>query len=230
MTPNGTKKVFISDIHMGDARSQAGTFPYGWLNKNIHFLADFLTGQLNDPNVAEVVILGDLFDTWVIPTHQDPLNSFQAICNNPANSAVIATLVKLAAKGVLTHVPGNHDMPFSTAGLADTKAFMDKTFPGINYICDPDLPAGVYRSGKLVAEHGNRYCLFNAPDPWTDAPSFPPIGYFISRLVAYKVSKTGTTQDFHDILKNFIVQLLKRPNFVKDLFEAIAEDAELSFD
>jgi UDP-2,3-diacylglucosamine pyrophosphatase LpxH len=230
MTPNGTKKVFISDIHMGDDRSFAPPHPYGWLGSNISNLANFLEEQLNAPDVAEVVVLGDLFDTWVIPTDMDPLNSFDAIYRNPRNSAVIDALKNLAAKGILSYVPGNHDMPFSTAGLADIKAFMNKTFPGINYICDPDLPAGVYRSGKLVAEHGNRYCLFNAPDPWTDAPSFLPLGYFISRLVAYKVSKTGTTQDFHDILKNFIVQLLKRPNFVKDLFEAIAEDAELSFD
>ncbi len=48
--------------------------------------------------------------------------------------------------------------------------------------------------------------------------------------MAYKVSKTGTSEDFHDILKKFIVQLIKRPNFVKDLFEAIAQDAGLAYD
>jgi UDP-2,3-diacylglucosamine pyrophosphatase LpxH len=228
MTPGGTKKIFISDIHMGDARSQAGDHPYGWLYSNISNLANFLEEQLIAPDVAEVVILGDLFDTWVIPTILYPLNSYEEIYSNDENSPVIEALKKLAAESKLSYVPGNHDMAFSTTDLAGTKQFMETRFPGIRYICDPDLPTGVYRSGKLVAEHGNRYCLFNAPDTWTKQPSFLPIGYFISRLVAYKVYTTGTPEDFHDILKKFIMQLIKRPNFVQDLYEAIAKDAGLA--
>jgi UDP-2,3-diacylglucosamine pyrophosphatase LpxH len=230
MGTGGMRKIFISDIHLGDERSLAPPHPYGWIESNISNLANFLEEQLNAPDVAEVVILGDLFDTWVIPTNLDPLNSYDAICRNPWNSDVIDALKKLATKGILSYVPGNHDMAFSTASLAETRKFIENLFPTIRYICDSDLPNGVYRSGKLVAEHGNRYCLFNAPDPWTDAPSFLPIGYFISRLVAYKVQTTGTHEDFHDILKRFIVLLIKRPNFVKDLFEAIAEDSGLAFD
>ena len=230
MTPSGMKKIFISDLHLGDDRSLKLPNPYGWINRNISNLANFLEAQLNAPDLAELVILGDLFDTWVIPTDMDPLNSFDAICKNTANDRVIGALKNLAAKDILSYVPGNHDMAFSTAGLTDTKQFMATVFPGIHYICDPDLPTGVYQSGKLVAEHGNRYCLFNAPDPWTDAPSFLPIGYFISRLVAYKIHTTGTDEDYHNILRKFILQLIKRPNFVKDLFEAIAEDAGLGFD
>lgn len=229
MTP-ASKKIFISDIHLGDERSLEQPNPYGWINSNISNLANFLDEQINASDVTEMVILGDLFDTWVIPTDIDPLASFANICSNQVNLPIIDALRKLAAKGILSYVPGNHDMPFSTAGLDVTKQFIESKFPGIRYICDSDLPNGVYRSGKLVAEHGNRYCLFNAPDPWTDAPSFLPIGYFISRLVAYKVHTTGTPEDFHDILKRFIVKLIKRPNFVKDLFEAIAEDAGLRFD
>jgi UDP-2,3-diacylglucosamine pyrophosphatase LpxH len=239
MAPAAMKKIFISDIHLGDERSLTDetsltathpTHPYGWIKSNLSNLAHFLEEQADATDVAELVILGDLFDTWVIPTDFEPLTSFDIICRNPMNLDVINALKKLAAKGVLSYVPGNHDMALSIAGLTEIRSFMETSFPGINYICDPNLPTGVYRSGKLVAEHGNRYCLFNAPDPWTDAPSFLPIGYFISRLVAYKVSTTGTSEDFHNILKNFIVKLLSRPNFVKDLFEAIAEDAGLAYD
>ncbi len=82
----------------------------------------------------------------------------------------------------------------------------------------------------MVAEHGHRYGLFNAPDTWTNPPSFLPIGYFISRLVAYKVSRTGSDKDFHDILKRFVRKFKDRPNFVKDLFYAVAEDAGLTED
>jgi hypothetical protein len=121
-------------------------------------------------------------------------------------------------------------MAFSTAGLAETKQFMETGFPGVRYICDPDLPTGVYQSGKLVAEHGNRYCLFNAPDTWTKPPSFLPLGYFISRLVAYKVFTTGIPQSSRDIFKKFMMQLIERPDFVKNLFEAIVQDAVLADD
>jgi len=226
------KKIFISDIHLGDERSFTSPNPYGWTISNISNLANFLEDQIKASDVAEMVILGDLFDTWVIPTNMDPLTSFAEICSYNNNLPVIDALKGLAKKNNfnLSYVPGNHDMAFSTGGLDLTKQFIENNFPGIHYICDPNLPYGLYRSGKLLAEHGNRYCLFNAPDPWTDAPSFLPIGYFIARLVAYKIHTTGNPENYLDILKRFIVRLIKRPNFVKDLFEAIAEDAGLEFD
>jgi UDP-2,3-diacylglucosamine pyrophosphatase LpxH len=85
---------------MGDERSIKPPTPYGWIQSNLSNLANFLEEQLND-DVGEVVILGDLFDTWVIPTNIDPLNSFDAIYKNPTNSDVIDALKKLAAKGIL---------------------------------------------------------------------------------------------------------------------------------
>jgi len=222
MTNAGTKRIFISDIHMGDERSQAGPNPYGWFRKNIPHLANFLNEQLNAQEVAEVVILGDLFDEWVIPTEQDPLTSFQDICNNPSNSPVIDDLRQLAARGILTYVPGNHDMTLSTTNPAGNQQFMENTFPGIHYLAD-----GVYRRGRLVAEHGHRYCLFNAADPWTNPPLLLPLGYFISRLVAHKFMTTGTDEDPVNILRKFIIQLKDSLNFIKDVYEAVAKDAGL---
>lgn len=230
MTPEGTRKIFISDIHLGDERSLQQPNPYGWIGSNISNLANFLEEQLNASDLEEVVILGDLFDTWVIPTNLDPLKSYNAIYNNPRNSAVIAALVKLAGKGILSYVPGNHDMAFSAADLAETKQFMETFFPGIHYICNPGLPTGVYRSGKLVAEHGNRFCLFNAPDTWTNQPYFLPLGYFISRLVAYKVSKTGEDENYLIILRKFVTEFLKGPDLIKNIFDAIKDDAHLETD
>jgi hypothetical protein len=228
MTTKAMKKIFISDIHMGDARSFAKPYPYGWFRSNIVNLANFLTEKLRTQEVAEVVILGDLFDEWVIPADKDPLISCQAIYDNPANSPVILALRQLAAQGILTYVPGNHDLTLASTELAETQKFMETNFPGIRYSSDPNLPYGVYRSGTLIAEHGNRYALFNAPDTWTNPPSFLPIGYFISRLVAYKVSQSGAQEDFHDILKNFVIQFKDSPNFIKDLFVAVAQDAGLN--
>lgn len=230
MANAGMKKIFISDIHMGDVRSQdtsqPGRYPYGWFRCNIPKLANFLTEQLKAheaSEVSEVVILGDLFDEWVIPTEQAPLTSFQAICNNPNNSPVIKALKQLEEQGILTYVPGNHDMALSSTNPAGNQQFMEDAFPKIRYLAD-----GVYRQGSLLAEHGHRYCLFNAPDTWTNPPSLLPLGYFLSRLVAHKIFKTGTDEDFHDILRKFIIQLKDSPNFVKDVYEAVAKDAGLN--
>ena len=231
MAPDGMKKIFISDIHLGDERSFAPPYPYSWIRSNISNLANFLEEQINASDVAEMVILGDLFDTWVIPTDKDPLTSFAAICSHSANLPVIDALKKLSAKGnFLSYVPGNHDMALSTGGSEVIKQLIENEFPGIRYICDPDLPTGVYRSGKLVAEHGNHFCLFNAPDTWTNNSSFLPLGYFISRLVAYKVSKTGTDENYHDILRKFVLEFLESPNFIKNIFLAIKDDAKLGTD
>jgi hypothetical protein len=66
-----SKKVFISDLHMGDERALHGTdtrYPYGWLRANIPPVGQFLRAQLESQDVEEVVVLGDLFDGWVIPS------------------------------------------------------------------------------------------------------------------------------------------------------------------
>ncbi len=123
---------------------------------------------------------------------------------------------------MLTYVPGNHDMSMSS-GDQDWPQKFAAAFPGVRFLAD-----GVYRSGRLVAEHGNRYCLFNSSDTWTNPPSLLPLGYFISRLVAYKVSQTGTEEDFHEILERFVRKFKDDPNFIKALFVAIAQDAGLS--
>ena len=70
-----TKRIFISDIHMSDQKSMSGINPYCWFRKNIDTLAKFLDEQLAAPDVKEVVILGDLFDQWVIPVNASPINS-----------------------------------------------------------------------------------------------------------------------------------------------------------
>jgi hypothetical protein len=72
------------------------------------------------------------------------------------------------------------------------------------------------------------YCLFNAPDTWTSSGSFLPLGYFISRLVAYKVAKTGNPENSLDILFKFIHELDVKPDLIDDFFLAIADDAQLN--
>lgn len=223
------KRIFISDIHMGP-EGKVSPYPhhYGWLRDNITPLANFLNDQLKAEDLGQVVILGDLFDQWVIPTDLDPLPGLKDICDNLLNKDVIDGLQRLAGGGKLSYVPGNHDMSPCPEDMTFMKEFLEARFSGINLICEEDQPIGVYRDGDLVAEHGNRYCLFNAPDLWTDpANSFLPLGYFISRVVAYEVARTGHRENYWDIFCKFEEESRDNPNFISDVFLAIADDAEL---
>src|SRR5208283_4687856 len=68
------KRIFVSDTHMGDSRSQRQTspyHPYGWLSENRQELfANFVRTVRS--HVDEVIILGDLFDEWICPAKLDP--------------------------------------------------------------------------------------------------------------------------------------------------------------
>jgi hypothetical protein len=93
----------------------------------------------------------------------------------------------------------------------------------------------VYRRGRLVAEHGHRYCLFNAADEWTNLPSLLPLGYFLSRLVAHKNYNKRKYEDFLDILQKSTYQpyqlFKKHPkkhlNLVHAVYKAVVRYAGL---
>lgn len=227
-----TKRIFISDIHMGDDRSMSDKGPYCWFKKNIPLLAKFLDEQRTAADVKEVVILGDLFDDWVIPTDIAPLISFSNICSNRANKPVIESLKALAADPdvKLAYVPGNHDMCMHTVDILQTKGFMESVFSGIRFFCDIKVPVGIYNVGTIAAEHGHRYGLFNAPDIWTNPVSFLPLGYFITRVITYKVSTVGTGDDPRKIFIKFLKDFMVNPEFIEDMFLAIAADANLKSD
>jgi len=224
-----TKKIFISDVHMGAAGSASPPHPYGWLNANVPKLEGFLNEVLDAPDVSELVILGDLFDKWVLPPAVSPVVTFQDICDAPQNKGIVEALRQLSAKRdiVVSYVPGNHDMGTSLPDLSEARDFMEQQFPGLHYISDHESPGGVYQSDKLAAEHGNRYCLFNAVDMVSNPASFLPIGYFMSRVEAYKVARHGTGTDYHQIFDDFVHELMNSENLVLDIFMALVDDAGL---
>jgi UDP-2,3-diacylglucosamine pyrophosphatase LpxH len=226
-----TKTVFISDIHMGDSRKNSGTFPYVWFNKNASLLARFLREKSASPDVKEVVILGDLFDLWIVPADMPPITQLHDICSDPVNGPVIDALVALAKNHdiKLSYVPGNHDMALDNRDITTMSDFLKTTFERIDIVCDGSWPLGTYTAESLVAEHGDRYCLFNAPDSLSNSKtSFLPLGYFISRMVAYKACKTGENQDALDILAGIVEEYAKGdPNFAENVFHSIARDCGL---
>ncbi len=229
-----TRRIFISDIHMGDERSAKQVAPYHnycWfydqspssIGNRPAMLAAFLNKYcIVDTSVKEVVILGDLFDAWVCPSEFDPTDpshpipplgqQFVNISSSIQNKAVIAAFQELASQGRLKYVPGNHDM------LAE-KAIMEQMFPGIDYVTSPDGHA-VYRGDGIWAEHGHWYGLFNAPFPASHDKAFNgsllPLGYFISRIASESALKTGKQFGFTEIFQKWLEHILTRVPAAKD--------------
>lgn len=231
----GRKRIFISDIHMGTEEGVVGVpgkHPYAWLREpNISRLAAFLERVIADPDVAELFILGDLFDDWIIPASNRPAAQiYETIFSSKANRGIIDALKRIDAGGRITlhYVPGNHDMTL-------TEDFLKSKFPNLIWHGDsPEGGMGRFRdeAGSLVAEHGHRYTLFNCPDEWTDRGNgFPqelPYGYYVSRTVAEKLQNTGGGEDYLDILAKGIKALAKGQPLMESILDGIAGDAGLS--
>ncbi len=179
--------VCISDIHMGDSR--ANTQNYSWFGKNQAALENFLDSVYNHPGIRTVVILGDLFDEWVVPCEVSPFDEaegitdskayFNAIADADVNAGIISRLQLIATHPEisLVYVPGNHDMLI-------TEDILSEIIPGIIWAGDV-TGLGIYHPvDDMVMEHGHRYDFFNTPQPLVNQGHMLPPGYFISRLYA----------------------------------------------
>jgi len=204
-----TRRIFLSDIHMGDDRSvKKNPYPYCWFYDQTgsggrplmleSFLKDYC---VSDKTVSEIVILGDLFDEWVCPAEFNPTapgsgQQTDNIANAKQNQGVIKQLKTLAKQKRLKYVTGNHDM------LTDD-AIMQKLFPGIEFVSGFD-GHGVYRADGIWAEHGHWYGLFNAPYPVPKASglaqSVLPLGFFITRILAEETLKTGKSTSLLEVV------------------------------
>jgi len=193
--------VVISDIHLGVSDAFAET------QKNRAALVNLLTQIKNSPNVAELVIAGDLLDGWfvpmdyVLPDSQSTFFDSVAANNQPIIDAVNAIIT--AGQIKVTYVPGNHD-------LLLTKADLQRILPGINQARDDVQGLGTYITGKnseIVIEHGHRYNFFCAPDQISNRDitnnnsSILPPGYFFTRIATSSVVEghPSSTNTFPDV-------------------------------
>jgi UDP-2,3-diacylglucosamine pyrophosphatase LpxH len=190
------KIIFVSDMHMNVDGS------YSWLVDHTDDLAKFLTDVENRDDVAEVVILGDLVDQWVVPVKNTP-NTFADVLTAGNNAAIVAALQGLCANPdvKVTYVAGNHDM---LSFEEQNKAILTSAFPGLQIVSEsPGM--GAYTKNQVIwAEHGHRYTMFNAPDRWSHPGSHLPLGYFISRLAATKSVASGQVVTTPDLLDQFV--------------------------
>lgn len=226
----GNKTIYISDIHMGTARSEYpvdGKHPWGWLGQeHADRLARFLNGCMADPDIADVVILGDLFDDWVIPPDLDPKQAdgygdiFTAVANAPQNRMLMDAFRAVAGHPAtrLHYVPGNHDMYLTEAALSGM-------IPDVVFHSDGGPGLGHYADEGVRAEHGSRLCLFNAPDGRSHPGGELPMGYFLARAVAGKVARTGKGESFLNILDKAIGRFQDEPDWADKVFKATMVDA-----
>jgi UDP-2,3-diacylglucosamine pyrophosphatase LpxH len=177
----------ISDIHMGDQRAAANG--YCWFSKNADALESLLDMVQTGNQVRQLVILGDLFDEWVIPYRMAPFDTaagirtsrdyFISIAASPVNAGIISKLKAIAASGTtqLVYIPGNHDMLL-------TKDILEEIIPGTIWQGDSTGLGHYSPMDEIIMEHGHRFDFFNCPQPLVNPGHMLPPGYFISRLQA----------------------------------------------
>lgn len=201
------KLVFISDIHMNvDAN-------YSWMVKHTDYLGRFLNDINRRDDVAELVILGDLVDDWVNPIKDSPQSFSDVLTASNNTKKIVPALQEICGNSDIkvTYVVGNHDMLSFEVLNRET---LTTTFPGMEIVSNsPGL--GAYSKDNVIwAEHGHRYCLFNAPDIWSRYPDdgHLPLGYFISRLAATKAAGTGVVTTTPDLLDEYVEKHLGLSN------------------
>jgi UDP-2,3-diacylglucosamine pyrophosphatase LpxH len=179
--------AIISDIHMGDPR--AYTKDYCWFGKNQFALEAFLDYVKDSNHVKTLLILGDLFDEWLVPYTISPFDSavnitstadfFNAVAGASVNENIFDALKDIADDQDidLIYVPGNHDM-------LGTQAILNDIIPGISWEGGPDGLGEYSPFPEMLFEHGHRYDFFNCPHPLVNPGHMLPPGYFVTRLYA----------------------------------------------
>jgi UDP-2,3-diacylglucosamine pyrophosphatase LpxH len=206
------KRIFISDIHLGDdARyrdpvvdRRARFFPSEHRDRLVNFLDKQVIAAEDD--VKDLVLLGDVFDTWVCPFDDLP-PTYESIFGSRENQPILDRLRQIAASKVnLCYINGNHDYDLSDAQI-------QAAIPGI--ITKPDG----YDDQELGlhAQHGHHFTLFNQSFP--DVANGLPIGYPITRLAEHL---GGYVRGFKDLI-GYLDEAFDLASGRSNIFEAIIE-------
>ncbi len=225
------RRIFISDIHMGIREGQSGPHPYGWLREDRQkLLAEFLNSLTGSNAVDELIIVGDLFDEWVMPFQVsspagDDESWFAKVAADPLNAAILKALSDLAGRSSVSYVHGNHDMQLSQSVLAGLA-------PGVKWVSgDPGM--GVYAEDGIHAEHGSLYCLFNAPYLLSGKQlQQVPLGYLMARSNAQFVSEGGTMrwEEYLQLFLDVFLDLFKGDKLAEAFIEAMVKAMKINPD
>jgi UDP-2,3-diacylglucosamine pyrophosphatase LpxH len=206
-----TKRLFISDIHLSSKEIYKNHPDISWFKPDRHkqrllkFIDNTIIAKKN--NVKDVILLGDIFNTWICPASIPP-PSYQEIFN--ANQDILDKFQDILTSGIsLFYTNGNHDFDLMPAEI-------ENQINGIRAI-------KYYRTGRIHAEHGNRFDIYNKPDFVTDPAYGKPIGYFISRLVAAAGGREIGILDLPSFIDDIIEAAVTDQNIFSSIIEGLAE-------
>ena len=213
------KRIFISDIHLGDDARYADPVPErrarfspdGHGDRLLNFLEKQVLAAEND--VKDLVLLGDVFDTWVCPFDAVP-PTYASIFESEKNKPILDILRDIAGTNInLYYFNGNHDYDLKAAQLQEA-------IPGII------TSAGGYKDDDLglYAEHGHQFTLFNQSYP--DVADGLPIGYYITRLAEHLGGYVRGFKDLVGYIDDAIDLVLGRDNIFETIIEGLAERAD----
>jgi UDP-2,3-diacylglucosamine pyrophosphatase LpxH len=212
------KRIFISDIHLGDDARYSDPMP----ERRPRFspaehrerLLNFLDKQIltEKDDVGDLVLLGDVFDTWVCPFDAVP-PTYASIFESKENKPILDSLRNIANTKVNLHyVNGNHDYDLSGNQLQES-------IPGIitNVRCYEDNDLGLY------AEHGHLFTLFN--QGYANVADGLPIGYYITRLAEHLGGYVRGFKDLIGYIDDALDLAVGRDNIFEAIIEGLAERA-----
>lgn len=194
---NRDKIVIISDLHLGNDLSYSENVAH------LGRLEQFLKEVRSSGTIKELILGGDIFDEWYIPTRTETYEGgTQADFIRKtvaANQKIFDALNSIISDGKikLTYIPGNHDMGITPENV-------DIALPGVNQARDSlgKYGIGTYHPEgypQIAIEHGHRYDFFCALAPGaneTEAPgaTFAP-GYFFARIAANSFTDPTTKEN-----------------------------------
>ena len=179
------KIVVLSDIHIGT------NSPTNWYQQKFHesYLSTILNYVIqNAATIQELILLGDVFDFWTYPPDQKLPTCADILNANPNIFGINGKLSQAltALQGRVTYVNGNHDINITQSDLSQIQ---NSSGYQIKYCSDPIYYVQTPTGKKIAFTHGHIFTLFNALDTQTQISPLP-VGFFITRSVAYQLNKT----------------------------------------
>ena len=172
--------VVLSDVHIGN------NSPTCWYQAHVH--EPYLTHAFdwivkNAGMFQEVVLLGDLVDTWTYPPSVQPPSMAEIIAANEnvlGPNGALARVVKAVPK--VTFLLGNHDGTLTGGDIAA----LQHSVGAIDLVDAVHVVSGS-TGRRTVFSHGHYWTMFNAPDdhsPWDTLP----VGHFVTRAFSYMMA------------------------------------------
>jgi UDP-2,3-diacylglucosamine pyrophosphatase LpxH len=170
----------LSDVHIGNDANTC------WYQSTVHepYLIAALDWIVQNAGMfGEVILLGDLVDTWTYPPSAQPPSMADIIAANPnvlGPNGALARVVQAVPK--VTFLLGNHDGTLTQADIAALQGSV-----GPIQLVDPVHVLTGSSGVRTVFSHGHHWTMFNAPDdrsPWNTLP----VGHFVTRAFSYMMA------------------------------------------